>query len=98
MSGQILTKLGGRDIMFRDEMGLVHRCKGFASGKRRQLFWTHCHLDAPEHGVHGQARHEAVTCPDCLAVASEPARRILAADAVAPRPAVGGPPFKLDPD
>jgi hypothetical protein len=97
MSGRIVTRLEGRQIVHVDRLGLVHRCKGIAAGKHRRLFWTVCHRDAPACAVRAQVRREAVTCPDCLDVVSEPARRILAAWEPAPRPSVGGLPFKPDP-
>lgn len=96
MSGQILTKLGGRSIVYQDEIGLLHRCKGFDHGKQTRLFWTLCHRDAPVEEVRPQARGETVTCPECVNVISATARQILATSRADTRPAVGGLPFKPD--
>jgi hypothetical protein len=98
MTGRLRTQLGGRDIIYRDAAGLVHRCKGFEHRGGPRIFWTVCHMDAPAVRVRRRARGQAVTCPLCLAVLCEPARRILAAARSAPRPAVGGLPFKPELD
>jgi len=98
MLGEIITRLGGRYIAYRDEIGLVHRCKGCRTDAATPLFWTLCNRDAAADAVHGQARGERVTCPDCLRLASQPVRLILQAFAAKPRPAVGGLPYRSDPD
>jgi hypothetical protein len=89
--------MSGRNIVFRDELGLVHQCKGYETGKRTRLFWTLCQRDAPAEEVRAQTHEQAVTCPDCLQIISRPARRILSAPRL-PRRAVGGLPFRLDPE
>jgi hypothetical protein len=96
MSGRILTKLRGRNIVYQDGIGLLHGCKGFDCGKQPPLFWTLCHRDAPAEVVRPQCRGEIVTCPECHEVISAPGRQILATARVDGRPAVGGLPFKPD--
>jgi hypothetical protein len=101
MPARIVTRLKGRNITYTDRLGLVHQCKGYGAaggGRRFWTFWTVCHRDAPAEAVHPQGPGEAITCPDCLNMVSEPARRILAKRTVAQRPAVGGLPFKPDPE
>ncbi|KAB2919330.1 MAG: hypothetical protein F9K29_05750 [Hyphomicrobiaceae bacterium] len=98
MSGQMITRLDGRNICYHDELGVLHQCKGFRLDRRTRLFWTLCNRDAPADKVHAQARGEALTCPECHWMACEQARRIWAASAIRPRPTVGGLPFKPDLD
>lgn len=95
MSDQLLTRLKGRDICYEDWMGHVHVCRGYKSRGRKRTYRALCNLDVSASKVHPRVRREAVTCPDCLAVAREPARRVLAARSPA-RPTVGGLPFKPD--
>jgi len=98
MKARVIAKMGGRNILFRDELGLVHQCKGYQLERGARLFWTLCQRDAPADDVHAQAPGEVLTCPDCLAVASQPARRILEAHREQPKPSVGGLPYRLEPD
>jgi hypothetical protein len=77
-------------------MGQVHACGGPAAHRRAPVYRTLCHLDVPPGRVHRRARREVVTCPDCLELLCEPARRILGAPLRSERPAVGGLPFKPD--
>src|SRR5438093_239678 len=93
MSGQILTRLKGRNIVYRDEIALLHRAKGIDRGGRNRLFWTLCHKDAPAEEVRPQTRGERVTCPECQDALSGTARQILAVPRLDPRPAVSGLPF-----
>ena len=94
MPGQILVKRNGRNIVYRDRIGLLHQCKGYLSNERAPIFWTLCHGDVAAEELRPQARGETLTCPDCRRAASRPARRILAAAALQSRWAVGGLPFK----
>jgi hypothetical protein len=95
MPDQVFTRLKCRDICYEDWMGLVHVCRGYASRGRKPTYRALCNLEVAPDKVHPRARREAVTCPDCLALACEPARRVLAARTPA-RAAVGGLPFKPD--
>jgi hypothetical protein len=90
----VITRLRGRNIVYRDGMGLLHQCKGFASGGRARLYWTLCQADAPAQAVRPQRRGETIACPQCWAIAAEDGRRILAAAAIKPRVPVGGLPFR----
>jgi hypothetical protein len=98
MTGEIITKMSGRNIVFRDEVGLVHQCKGYEAGNRTRLFWTLCQRGAPAEEVRAQTHGQAVTCPDCLQVTARPARQILSAHHRRPRRVVGGLPFRPDPE
>jgi hypothetical protein len=96
MRGRIVTRLNGRSIVYRDELGLQHQCRGYVRNRHARLFWTLCHLDAPAEAVGPQQPGERVSCPQCRDVLARPARRILATAGFRPRRAVGGLPFKPD--
>jgi hypothetical protein len=94
MANEILSKIDRRNIIYRDDIGLLHQCRGCRLRRRAPLFWTLCHLDAPADRVRPQRKSEVVSCPDCREIVSRPARQILEAFALRERPAVGGPPFR----
>lgn len=94
MKTDVIDRVRGRKLLYTDKLGLVHQCRGYAAGEHRLVFWTLCQSDAPAEAVRPQTPPEAITCPECLEVASRPARRILQAQRTRPRRAVGGPPYK----
>jgi len=94
MANEILRKIDRSNIIYRDDIGLLHQCRGCRLRRRAPLFWTLCHLDAPADRVRPQRKSEVVSYSDCREIVSRPARQILEAFALRERPAVSGPPFR----